>query len=306
MKRQPLLLALLLVAAGQVVSQTPYTRGIGVYPGQPNQDASPRMEKGGDDPRNLALNRITKASSQFDNNLTAQLATDGIVEQGQPRYLRVTTPAGLVPRREREWSLDECPYTHNVLPGADSYICYELVGWRVQPDSVVVDAQVAYHPEKAQADDRYLIAVDCSADGVRWVELARQEGKGLPGRPSSSRLHDDPDKRLGQGPLPTRTIDHLRLAMQPIPFPADATSGITLRLRVWMPSASHWAVSQANFYNFGRRIDMKPAQYFTSAWMSAVRGEAGRKRGDDAEWVSVDLGATSQIESVNLHWLQRA
>ena len=38
---------------------------------------------------NIALNRIAIASSSYDYNLTAQLATDGIVEADEPAWLSV-------------------------------------------------------------------------------------------------------------------------------------------------------------------------------------------------------------------------
>lgn len=198
---------LLLFAMGQSALAQTYTRGIGVYPGDPSQDASPRVVQGDASRRNLALNRITTASSQFDNNLTAQLATDGILCDAMPCYLRVSTPSGIVPRREREWSLDECPYTHNILPGGDTYLRYDLMGWNVSPDKLVLEGQVAYDPAKFSEGDHWCIVLEYSADGETWQTLAQQEGTGLPGKPSSSRLHDDPDKRLGQGPLPTRNVN---------------------------------------------------------------------------------------------------
>ena len=52
--------------------------GIGVYPGNPDENTAPVMVQD-DSYRNIALNRAAYASSSFDYNLTAQLVTDGIV-----------------------------------------------------------------------------------------------------------------------------------------------------------------------------------------------------------------------------------
>ena len=55
-----------------------YTRGIGVYPGCPQEDFSPVLLPD-NHYRNLALLRATYQSSAYDYNLTSQLLTDGIV-----------------------------------------------------------------------------------------------------------------------------------------------------------------------------------------------------------------------------------
>lgn len=286
------MLTVCMTASGQ---QT-YTRGIGVYPGNPTQCTAPVLKAATNgEYRNLALNRITFASSQFDNNLTAQLATDGILPtKAHPTYLRVSNPDGLVPRREREWSLDECPYTYNVMPGADSYLLYELCGYAVCPDKLVLSGKVAYEEKKASGTDSYRIALEGSTDGKEWQQLAVREGKGLPGWRTGSQLHSDPNKRLGQGPLPTHEFRETFDISQPRSFSY-------LRIRVNMLSASHWSVSQANFYTKGKIIDMKPAQDFVSCWMSQELTSPKQQ-----EWLYVDLGAVSDFDKVCLSWIDKA
>ena len=58
--------------------------GIGIYPGNPDENTAPVMVQD-DSYRNIALNRAAYASSSFDYNLTAQLVTDGIVSAEMPR-----------------------------------------------------------------------------------------------------------------------------------------------------------------------------------------------------------------------------
>ena len=55
-----------------------YTRGIGIYPGDPNEYTGPTMVADAQTYRNLALHRPAYQSSAYDYNLTAQLITDGI------------------------------------------------------------------------------------------------------------------------------------------------------------------------------------------------------------------------------------
>ena len=52
------------------------TRGIGIYPGSPDECFAPTMVND-TTYRNLALNRRTWHSSSYDYNLTSQLVTDG-------------------------------------------------------------------------------------------------------------------------------------------------------------------------------------------------------------------------------------
>lgn len=290
-----IILSSLLLAGAASFAQQEYTRGIGLYPGRPSQSAAPRLVPAGNELRNLSRNRVTFASSQFDNNLTAQLATDGIVSPAEgPCYLRVTTPAGLVPRREMEWSLDVNPYTHNVMPGSDTYIHYQMVGFSATPDRLCLEGQVAYDEGKFSETDTYTIALEGSQDGRKWTVLTQRQGKGLPGRKSWSQLHSDPDKRLGQGPLPTRDIVDTLTIAKPKAYSH-------LRLHVSMPSASHWSVSQANLFQHGRMIDLKPSHTFVSCWMSQ---ELSQPR--QTEWLSVDLGARADIERVSLRWVEKA
>ena len=54
------------------------TRGIGIYPGAPEEYYGPQLVKCMDE-RNVARGRMVSQSSSIDFNMTAQLLTDGIV-----------------------------------------------------------------------------------------------------------------------------------------------------------------------------------------------------------------------------------
>jgi len=64
-----------------------YTRGVGVYPGNPAEDYAPGMVPDQTNYRNLALLRPAYHSSSYDYNLTAQLLTDGIKESRHPAVM---------------------------------------------------------------------------------------------------------------------------------------------------------------------------------------------------------------------------
>ena len=60
---------------------------------------------------NIAKGRVAYQSSSYDHNLTSQLLTDGIVSKGEPAYLEVFTPQGMLGQRERESSIDGNEWT---------------------------------------------------------------------------------------------------------------------------------------------------------------------------------------------------
>jgi len=65
-------------AASSADNAKAFTRGIGIYPGDPRADFSPEIIIESSRYRNLALLRPAYHSSSYDYNLTAQLITDGI------------------------------------------------------------------------------------------------------------------------------------------------------------------------------------------------------------------------------------
>ncbi len=264
-----------------------YTRGIGNYPGSPSEDFSPSLAP---DPtyRNIALLRSAYASSSYDYNMVAQLVTDGLITDQQPQYINLSTPAGDAPRREREWMIDEGPYSRNLTMGEDTYFQFTLNNYKKKADRVSFRGIVAY--DAAKATSGYEITCLGSNDGQQWTELGKESGKGLPGKPLPYRLHSDPNKQSEQGDLPARTIN------QSIQL-ANPTEYAYYRLAMKMPGAAHWTLMEMNFYENDQLVEMKPSQFFNSAWMSLSNGE---------EWVYVDLGSRSTFDTVKLHWIDKA
>src|ERR1700676_1891373 len=68
-----------------------YTRGLGVYPGDPRQYDGPVLAADASSYRNLALHRPAYQSSAYDYNLTAQPVTDGIREHALPERVVTST-----------------------------------------------------------------------------------------------------------------------------------------------------------------------------------------------------------------------
>lgn len=266
-----------------------YTRGIGIYPGNPKEDYSPSTLPDYATYRNIALLRSAYHSSCYDYNLTAQLVTDGVICKEFPRRFCVSTPEGNVARREREWMIDGVEHSCNVATGEDTYVCLTLENWTVLADKVQFRLNVSYDESKAKSG--YEIVFE-GWDGQKdWVELAALRGKGLPGEPLAYKMHSDPNKNSDEpGVLPVRVIDETLSFSCTEKFSA-------CRIRLKMEGAVCWNMFETNFYCNDKYVDLLPSQWFDSAWMSATGGE---------EWVCIDLGCISEFDYVKLNWINKA
>ena len=266
-----------------------YTRGIGQYPGNPKEDFSPSLSPDYMTYRNIALRRAAFASSGYDYNLTAQLATDGIVADKQPQYLNLSTPEGDVPRREREWMVDEGPYSRNTFMGDDTYFQFSLANYSAKVGKLSLVGTLVYDDKVAR--DGYEIVCLTSADGKEWVEVGRLSGSNLPGEAVSYRVPvTDPNKQTEQVDMSVRKLN------ETITFKQEADNPY-YRVTLKMAGAHSWVFTEANFYDAEGLVEMKPSKFFNSAWMSASTGE---------EWLYVDLGSRSEFDKVVLRWVNKA
>ncbi len=266
-----------------------YTRGIGQYPGHPKEDFSPSLSPDYMTYCNIALRRAAFASSSYDYNLTAQLATDGIVTDKQPQYLNLSTPEGDVPRREREWMVDEGPYSRNTFMGDDTYFQFSLANYSAKVGKLSLVGTLVYDDKVAR--DGYEIVCLTSADGKEWVEVGRLSGSNLPGEAVSYRVPaTDPNKQTEQVDMSVRKLN------ETITFKQEADNPY-YRVTLKMAGAHSWVFTEANFYDAEGLVEMKPSKFFNSAWMSASAGE---------EWLYVDLGSRSEFDKVVLRWVNKA
>lgn len=68
---------LLLAGCGEAPSDK-YSRGVGIYPGNPDETFAPELVEDNETYRNVAALKAAWHSSSYDYNLTAQLVTDGL------------------------------------------------------------------------------------------------------------------------------------------------------------------------------------------------------------------------------------
>ena len=262
------LLSLSLIAVFSVSAQQ-YTRGIGVYPGDPQQYFGPSMHVDATTYRNLALHRPAWHSSSYDFNLTAQLITDGIKTTTVPRTVVVSTSdKGALPKTDRELVLDHNPATSVELDGKQSWIQIEIRGGEAAPavDRLDVDAAGGARVPDIQVWDCVMKGSD---DGKTWKELGQVEGMARP---------------MGYDVKPSFRLAnpaHNRF------YRVEFHSGRELR----------WSVNELAFFAENRRLNLGGPYDFTSAWMSG---------GSGGEWVYVDLGAICTFDRIVLHWILRA
>ena len=266
-----------------------YTRGIGVYPGSPQEDFSPELLPDEDQYRNLALLRTTYQSSAYDYNLTSQLLTDGIVTDRAPQYFDLQTAEGSVPKREREWMIDGGPYSRNTVRGEEAFFLFSMHNYNETISRAIVTGTLIYDDKSAQGG--YEMTWEASNDGTTWTVLAVNKGAGLPGKARSGRVEvNDPNKQTGTVSMPMRRLE------ETFDF-TNTAAYASYRIRLRMKGAYEWTFHEVEFSNADGAVDLKPSQFFTSAWMSATAGE---------EWVSVDLGSHSEFDKVILHWVNKA
>ena len=270
------LVVLALVAVASLPAQDG-TRGVGVYPGDPQQDFGPLLVPGGPEHRNLALRRAASASSSYDDNLTAQLVTDGIRQARLPRWLATaTSEQGVAGRVERELLVDDNVVSTVTLERPPAWLQLELGGGDapLEIDRIELQATLRRHPMAALlaaqrpegASGQWTCIVRGSDDGRTWQELGRAAGP----LPASF----DPPRDAGfaawwwRGPAVTPSV-----ALTP------AAHSRFYRIALEPAGLLTWTVSELKLFDRDKRVEVGGPYDFTSAWMSAGSGRGVGVRG---------------------------
>jgi hypothetical protein len=245
-----------------------YTRGVGVYPGNPAEYSGPAMVTDATTYRNLALHRPAYQSSSYDYNLTAQLVTDGIKDTRLPRWVSTSaSERGALSKQDRESVLDRNLVTGVELRGPHPWVEVGLEGGDGAPEVDRLD--VFARPQGFARDVARWTCTVSGSDGERtWKELARKTG--------AERAARDYQWSIALA-APSRSRFY-RVAFE-------------------APNVQAWRANEVAFYDRNERLGVGGPYEFTSAWMSAGSGE---------EWVYVDLGARCTFDRVALYWIRRA
>jgi hypothetical protein len=248
-----------------------YTRGVGVYPGDPREYTGPSLVAETNTYRNLALHRPAYQSSSYDYNLTAQLVTDGIKQTTAPQWIVTSTSdAGILPKRERELFLDGNVVSSVDISGTNPWVQFDIHGGEPpEIDHVDLYLRRLYGPTLTGT---WTYIITGSDDGATWHEVGRATGSTWP------------DMRI---PGPS--------FMQPIPFAAPARFR-SYRVQLSADSVRKWGVAEVALSHKGQTVRVAGPDIFSSAWMSAGSAE---------EWVYVDLGAGCSFDRIALSWIQK-
>jgi hypothetical protein len=270
-------LALTIVAAAFGIpfhiSAQPYTRGVGVYPGDPKEYTGPTLIVDSTTYRNLALHRPAYQSSAYDYNLTAQLVTDGIQERSLPPWIVTSTSSGgVLDKQQREIFLDGNITSSIDVTGEHAWVEFDLEGGGELPELDRIDLWLRRFNVKLPASG-WTYIVSASDDHAHWREVGRSTGTVWPS------MHFD-------GPS----------FVQSIPFNAPARHR-DYRVEFSADGIRNWGVAELATFDRGREVHVAGPEHYFSAWMSAGTGE---------EWVYVDLGAPCTFDRVVLAWIRRA
>lgn len=264
--------ALLLLASTLTAYGQQYTRGLGVYPGNPAEYDGPKLVIDHSGYRNLALHRPAYQSSAYDYNLTAQLVTDGIKQADLPPWIVTSTSdEGVLPKHRRELFLDGNPVSSVEVSGDRPWVQFELQGGGEVPEIDRVDLDLR-RPDEGSWEGGWRITVSGSDDSTHWLEAGHLQVQGIPA------MGDAPSFRES---VPLTAPVHFR----------------AYRVALSSPSAHKWGVAEVTLYRRDRELRVAGPNSFASAWMSAGSGE---------EWISVDLGTVCSFDRVKLAWIRRA
>lgn len=157
-----------------------YTRGVGIYPGDPKEYDGPNLVVDSSNYRNLALHRAAYQSSAYDYNLTAQLVTDGIREHTLPQWIVTSTSSdGVLDKQGRNVFLDGNIVSSVDVTGDQPWVEFDIEGGGEPPELDRLDLWLR-RISVPLPESGWTYIASGSNDGTTWKKWgARLE---LPGR----------------------------------------------------------------------------------------------------------------------------
>ncbi|MGA8344338.1 MAG: discoidin domain-containing protein, partial [Candidatus Sulfotelmatobacter sp.] len=261
-----------------------FTRGLGVYPGDPREDFSPELVIDRLTYRNLALLRPAYHSSSYDYNLTAQLVTDGIKDTHLPQWVATSTSSrGALPKTERELVLDHSRTNSVELFGPRPTLQVQIGGSTSVPEVDRIDVVVV--PPNGTTSSNLSFTVSVSDDSRTWERVGTVSAP----QPASVEGYPRDFARPGQLFFPSIPLSR---ACRNRFYQVECAISNSPPQAFYM----QWRVGEIEFYSHDQRVQIGGPYRFTSAWMSAGLGE---------EWVYIDLGARCEFDRVKLYWIAR-
>lgn len=294
-----IMLALLFGCAGNTSEE--YTRGIGEYPGKICDYDGPEVIPGGEY-RNVALNRAAWHSSSYDYNLTAHLATDGIIQEQMPYHIAVLTHKGPVEKRDKERVFDDNTTSIGIEGGSGAYLLLQIDGGKADADKLVFNGTAICDLDAARGWSADVLA---SADGSSWEVLGSFNGKNLPGdvhrrgNAGGGSQNVAVSSGLKNVQMTAEMKEYLRMLESRRNFAfeveiPDGKSYSQFRVDLDAPAVQTWNMAEVDFFKDGTEVSILPSYNFCSAWMSETA---------DDEWIYVDLGGDARFDKIKLHWI---
>lgn len=261
--------------------QAQSSRGIGIYPGNPFEYFGPQFVID-TTYRNLALHRAVYQSTAYDNNLTAQLLTDGVITTQQPSYLEVLANGKPLVAGDREKTINESEWSSIVVDGSEATLAYTWNNMELEADEVELEGFVAYDQQVPFES----FALFCETSfGQKKPHKVSVKGTSLPGTAMRRKVVSDPNKQTDEANKLARQIK------QTFKLGGKRRIG-TLKFTLQQNNALYWSVKEVTLKRKGKAVrNLFPALYFSSIW-KAPKGA----------WAYIDLGAEAQVEQVKLHW----
>ena len=319
MKRfQILSIAAILVVLASCSPKQATTRGVGIYPGNPDECAAPSLKRGDATYRNIALGRATCQSSSYDYNLTSQLITDGIVDSGPVAFVDLTDGSKRVDRPNHEKLFDGKPDSRIAFDVADPTVRVDFHGMKVVADRIEIQGSASF-PE-GKGGGASLRVLSC-AEGGSWTELGTvPEAKLFRPLGTGSYRFNMGSASVPEGPSPVVFLYDYKEpktnapALMPFPWANTAQRAVNRTISCSidikapsecdsycfafdLPDGQSLSLHTVNFYKDGKLLDVLPSTKFVSAWRSASSSD---------EWVSVDFGFKSTFDKLVFHWLNPA
>jgi len=308
--------AVLFISCGSKSSQDGYTRGLGVYPGDPSQTFAPEMvacEEYG----NIAAFKAAYHSSSYDYNLTAQLATDGIISANPSPWIGVSTSNGPLAKREREWMFDDKSNSGYTVTAKDLALNLDIHNMEIPADQVRLVGSVSVNITEPQ---EYSISILASTDGKNWDVLGEKTGSSLPGTAAGGfrfgaapPVYNNPSPVTflydyvpkGDAPVSMGSIFGMRasdpnISTRPLDLLFDLPSGKGYSHYSFMfkiPAAESYTFYSWDLLKDGEEQFIMPSMHFNSSWKSAEASE---------QWIYVDFGAKAKYNKVVLNWINKA
>ena len=268
------------------------SRGIGVYPGDPQEYDGPVAAFAGNGYRNLALHRAAWHSVSADYNLTGHLATDGIISAEAPAILSVDANGTAVENRLKERLFDD-NFTGVTFPGKAGSTLVVAMTQIAASDVISFEGNCKLNSGASLPKGFIPRLTVVMADDNSTIELPLQ-----PCRPTIHEGGGSQNVSVLEGLTGAKAIQSRNGSSAEMEFAYMASlpagrriCGFTISLDT--DAVREWNVTEVNFYDKGNEVSMLPSEHFVSAWMPGVR-EGGS--------LTVDLGSDASFDKCCILW----